>query len=75
MPPERNRRAQQRAFDRFRDEYNQLRPHEALGMQTPAQVYTASPRQFPARLPEVEYPSAMQVRQGTRPRRDQLAST
>ncbi len=25
MPPERNRRAQQRAFDRFRQEYNQLR--------------------------------------------------
>ncbi len=62
MPPERNRRAQQRAFDRFRDEYNQLRPHEALGMQTPAKVYTASPREFPARLPEVEYPSSMQVR-------------
>jgi transposase InsO family protein len=62
MPPERNRRAQQRAFDRFREEYNQLRPHEALDMQTPAQVYTISPREFPARLPEVEYPSAMQVR-------------
>ena len=63
MPPERNRRAQQHALDRFReDEYNQLRPHEALGMQTPAKVYTASPREFPARLPEVEYPSSMQVR-------------
>ncbi len=35
MPPERNFRAQQRAFDRFRHEYNQLRPHEALAMQTP----------------------------------------
>lgn len=62
MPPEGNRRAQQRAFDGFRAEYNQLRPHEALGMQTPAQVYTSSPRPFPARLPEVEYPSDLQVR-------------
>jgi transposase InsO family protein len=62
MPPQRDRRAQQRAFDRFRQEYNQLRPHEALAMQTPEQVYTPSPRQFPARVPEVEYPSTMQVR-------------
>jgi transposase InsO family protein len=62
MPPERDRRAQQRAFDRFRREYNQLRPHEALAMQTPEQVYQPSPRAFPARLPEVEYPSIMQVR-------------
>jgi transposase InsO family protein len=62
LPPAANRRAQQRAFDRFRQEYNQLRPHEALGMQTPAQVYSDSPRQFPERLPEVEYASAMQVR-------------
>jgi transposase InsO family protein len=38
MPPEPNPRAQQRAFDRFRGEYNELRPHEALAMQTPAQV-------------------------------------
>ena len=30
-PPAANRRAQQRAFDRFRQEYNEQRPHEALG--------------------------------------------
>ena len=29
-------RAQQRELDRFRHDYNQVRPHEALGMQTPA---------------------------------------
>jgi len=60
--PAANRRAQQRAFDRFRREYNEERPHEALGMQTPAAVYTPSPRPYPARVPEPEYPSAMQVR-------------
>jgi transposase InsO family protein len=62
MPPERNRRAQQRAFDRFREEYNQVRPHESLQMQTPEQIYAPSPREFPARVPKIEYPSAMQVR-------------
>ena len=30
-PPAANRRQQQVRFDRFRDEYNQVRPHEALG--------------------------------------------
>jgi transposase InsO family protein len=57
-----NRRAQQRRFERFRSEYNQQRPHEALGMQTPASCYTASPRRYPARVPEPEYPSHMHVR-------------
>ena len=54
-------RAQQRELDRFRHEYNQLRPHEALGMQTPASVYADSPRAYPARLPEPEYPDSMRV--------------
>jgi transposase InsO family protein len=57
-----NRRAQQRQFDQFRREYNQQRPHEALGMRTPDSCYTASSRRFPARVPEPEYPSSMQVR-------------
>jgi putative transposase len=57
-----NRRAQQRAFDRFRQEYNQQRPHEALNMQTPAAVYEPSPRCYPARVPEPEYPATMLVR-------------
>lgn len=60
-PPARNRREQQRAMDKFRQEYNQVRPHEALGMQTPAAMYESSPRRFPARLPEVEYPETMLV--------------
>src|SRR5246500_1274434 len=57
-----NRRAQQRRFEQFRREYNQQRPHEALGMQTPASCYRASPRRYLARVPEPEYPSHMQVR-------------
>jgi putative transposase len=61
-PPEANRRAQQRAFHRFRREYNEERPHEALGMQTPSAVYTPSPRAYPARVREPEYDSSMHVR-------------
>jgi len=62
MPPAADRRAQQRALDRFRQEYNQVRPHEALGMQTPAEIYRPSPRSFPARVPQAEYPDTMLVR-------------
>ena len=61
-PPAANRRAQQRAFNWFRREYNEERPHEALGMQTPSSVYTRSPRSYPVRVPEPEYGNAMQVR-------------
>ncbi len=55
-------RAQQRELDRFRHDFNQVRPHEALGMQTPASVYEPSPRPYPSRVPEVEYPGTMLVR-------------
>jgi transposase InsO family protein len=61
-PPRPTQRLQQRAFDAFRREYNEERPHEALGMRTPAEVYAPSPRAFPARLPELEYPSSWTTR-------------
>jgi putative transposase len=61
-PPEANRRAQQRSFDRFRREYNEQRPHEALGMQTPSAIYRPSPRLYPLRVPEPEYGSSLVVR-------------
>jgi transposase InsO family protein len=54
-------RAQQHHLDQFRQDYNQVRPHEALGMHTPASVYAPSPRPFPNTVPEVEYPDTMQV--------------
>ena len=61
QPAAANRREQQRVMERFRQEYNQVRPHEALGMQTPAAVYELSPRSFPAHVPEPEYPDTMLV--------------
>jgi transposase InsO family protein len=51
-PPQANRRAQQRALDRFRPEYNQERPHEALDMKPPESCYRPAAREYPARIPE-----------------------
>jgi transposase InsO family protein len=45
----------QQAFDRWRTSYNTERPHEALGLTTPANRYRVSGRPFPTRLPEVAY--------------------
>ena len=61
-PPKRTWRAQQKAFDSFRREYNQVRPHEAIGQSTPASLYLASPREYPLILPETTYPDNMLVR-------------
>ena len=52
----------QRAFDEWRPRYNHERPHEALGMVTPAQRYRASSRSFPKVLPPIEYAPGDQVR-------------
>ncbi len=62
-PPEADLQAQQRRFDAFREEFNEERPHEALDMQTPAERYQPSPRSYPNRVPEVEYPGHYEVRQ------------
>ena len=61
-PPAATHRAQQRAFDRFVAEFNEERPHEALGQATPASVYTDSTRPYPSRLPVLEYPAQCEVR-------------
>jgi hypothetical protein len=58
-PPAANRRAQQKAFDRFRQQFNEERPHEALQQQTPASCYQSSPRTYPDRVPEPEYGNHM----------------
>lgn len=61
-PPAATAAAQQRAFERFRREYNEERPHEALANATPAEHYAASPRAYPKRLLEPEYPGHYEVR-------------
>jgi len=60
-PPAKDLRRQQMAFDRFREEFNEQRPHEALGQRCPAWVYVPSPREY--REPgAVEYPAGLEVR-------------
>lgn len=62
IPPALNLSKQQERFDRFREEYNELRPHESLGMKTPSEVYAKSTRPFPTKLPPIEYPSHYEIR-------------
>src|SRR6266853_4246733 len=54
-PPGSNSLQQQDRFDAFVHEFNTERPHEALGMKCPVQLYTASPRRYDG-LPELTYP-------------------
>ena len=65
-PPAATARAQQRVFDRFQRDFNEERPHEALGQATPSDRYTASPRASPRRLPALEYPAQCEVRRVSR---------
>lgn len=52
----------QNCFNNWRDQYNLVRPHEALGQQAPATRYQPSARRFPPDLPPVEYDNADIVR-------------
>ena len=55
-PPQLNLAAQQRRFESFARDYNEERPHQALGQRTPASVYEPSARPMPARIVEPDYP-------------------
>lgn len=61
-PAAANARAQQRKFNVFRQEYNEIRPHEALDMARPAHLYQPSLRPMPDKLPQLEYPDRFEVR-------------
>jgi transposase InsO family protein len=54
-PPGQNSLQQQARFDAFIDEFNKERPHEALAMKLPTEVYEPSRRSY-AGLPELTYP-------------------
>ncbi|MBG0812412.1 IS481 family transposase [Methylosinus sp. H3A] len=62
-PPSPDLAEQAARFARFLRDYNEERPHEALGQKTPSSLYTASERRLPDRLPEPEYPAEAAVRQ------------
>jgi len=48
-------------LDEFRHEYNHVRPHEALGMKTPAAVWSKSSRRYVADPPAWEYEVGAEV--------------
>jgi Integrase core domain len=54
-PPGVNSLQQQAKFDDFVEEFNRERPHEAVGMKCPADVYTPSVREYRG-LPDLSYP-------------------
>jgi transposase InsO family protein len=62
LSPQNTLEAWQEEFDLWRLVYNCQRPHEAIGMQVPAQRYEPSPRSFPEVLPAIEYDSSDIVR-------------
>jgi transposase InsO family protein len=62
-PPQENLREQQKAFDTFKPEHNNEKPHGALGMRVPASYYRPSLRVFPKRLPKITYHGNYIVRQ------------
>jgi transposase InsO family protein len=64
-PPRATLLAQQRAFNAFRTQYNDERPHQHLCGRTPAAAYRPSPRAYDARLPPIEYPGHFLVKRVT----------
>ena len=61
-PPANTPRLQQQRFEAFLNEYNEERPHEALGQVPPGTLYTPSPRPYPDRLPVLQYADDMETR-------------
>lgn len=62
-PPKGNLSAQQRAFNHFRREFNEIRTHQALGRGIcPVDRHRLSPRPYPEKMPELCYADRYQVR-------------
>jgi transposase InsO family protein len=55
-PPAATLRAQQRRFDRWRKQFNEERPHQALAWKTPADLYAPSDRLLPKKLERDWFP-------------------
>lgn len=55
-----NLRAQQRKLNKFIREYNYIRPHESLDMETPGSVHEFSNRTFPEKIKSYDYPPELE---------------
>jgi len=49
-------------FDEWREIYNSQRPHEGIGLKCPKERYKSSPRSYPEKLPDIEYPANEEVK-------------
>lgn len=56
-PAESTMEAQQKRFNDFRDFFNKLRPHEALGQVVPDKLYEPCQKDYPSTLPSLDYPN------------------
>ena len=59
-------RAEQAAMDLWRGEFNGIRPHEALGMKCPAEVYAASDKKYKGTPEDLDYPGMTSRKVSTR---------
>ncbi|MDA8596672.1 integrase core domain-containing protein, partial [Flavobacteriaceae bacterium] len=60
-PPAYEMKAQQRLLNRFIKEYNNIRPHEALNMNTPSKIHSFSTKPFPERIPKYTYDTSLKI--------------
>ena len=61
-PPRQSMKAQQKSFDKFRYEYNELRTHESLERQTPSKVFKVSKVDYCEVPPPIDYDVDKSVR-------------
>lgn len=61
-PPEHILEKQAKKFDEFRNYFNNIRPHEALGQNTPGNIYQPSSRVWNGKLQPPEYSKEFIVR-------------
>lgn len=59
QPPSPSLKAQQRRFDRWREYYNQQRPHEAIAQRYPSELYVPGPKPSSLEPPVLHYPNPM----------------
>lgn len=62
IPSAQTMAGQQRRFDRFREQFNEDRPHEALEQMCPSEHYTPSDRSYEPKPGAPEYPCHYEVR-------------
>jgi transposase InsO family protein len=61
-PPKATLKLQQRAFHAFRREFNEERPHEALGQKRPAELFRRSKKEYTGKVEEFTYANGWEVR-------------